>query len=106
MAVEITGVTTTPLSGNKAEKSNATPGNTIVSGGQGSETTPAIPIDKLTLTKQAEELRMIEKEINNQNGIDSERVESLRLEIDAGKYDIDAQRVAEKLIQFEIQFVA
>lgn len=106
MSVEITGVTTTPLSGNKAEKSNTVPGNAITPGGQGSMPASATPIDKLTITKQAEELRMIEKEINNQDGIDNERVESLRLKIDAGRYDIDAQRVAEKLIQFEAQFVA
>lgn len=106
MAIEITGVTTPPLSGNKTEKSNLTTGNSITQTGQGAESNPSTPIDKFTLTKQAEELRMIEKEINKQDGIDNERIESLRLEIDAGRYDIDAQRVAEKLIQFETQFVA
>jgi flagellar biosynthesis anti-sigma factor FlgM len=63
-------------------------------------------VDKITLTKQAEDLRMIENAVFAQTGIDSERVDSLKIEIDAGRYDIDVQRVAEKLIEFESLFVA
>ncbi len=108
MAAEITGITKTPISGNKAAS-----GNTIGSNTQDSERTQktvdtSIPnsIDKITLTRQAEELRMIEKAMNKQTDLDNERVENLKLEIDAGRYDIDAQRVAEKFIAFEMMFVA
>ncbi len=109
MAAEITGITKTPLSSNKTDNSKAVSSNTIGEKNQGSEhaqttITPA-PIDKITLTRQAEELRMIEKSINDQSDFDIERVEDLRLEIDAGRYDIDSQRVAEKLIAFEMMFV-
>jgi len=106
MAVDITGVTTTPLSSNKTESKQTALNGTTTSNGQGLEQTTATPIDKVTLTKQAEELRMIEKEINNQDGIDNERIENLKLEINAGRYDIDPQRVAEKFIKFEMLFVA
>jgi len=110
MAAEITGITKTPLSSNKVDNSKTVSSNTIGEKNQDSKhvqttATPA-PIDKITLTRQAEELRMIEKSINDQSDFDNERVEDLRLEIDAGRYDIDSQRVAEKLIAFEMMFVA
>lgn len=109
MAVEITGVTKTLLSGNKTDDTKATPGAINSDSKRIIETTNNIvapPVDKITLTQQAEELRMIEKAINEQTDIDNERVENLKLEIDAGRYDIDTQRVAEKFIEFEMLFVA
>jgi len=113
MAAEITGITKTPLSANKIDNSKAASSNIIDNKSQGSEHTKTIvntitpaSIDKITLTQQAEELRMIEKNINNQTDLDDERLEILKLEIDAGRYDIDAQRIAEKLIAFEMMFIA
>jgi flagellar biosynthesis anti-sigma factor FlgM len=111
MAVEITGVNATPLSGNKTD--NAAPTKKTELNELGIKRTSsdvssvsAAPVDKITLTKQAEDLRMIENAVFAQTGIDSERVDSLKIEIDAGRYDIDVQRVAEKLIEFESLFVA
>ncbi|HEC20408.1 MAG TPA: flagellar biosynthesis anti-sigma factor FlgM [Gammaproteobacteria bacterium] len=112
MAVEINGVNTTPLSDKKNEPAttladkvtraeNPTAKNARTIDGA---TPPSL--DKVTLTKQAEELRMIEEAIGTQVDIDKERIASLKLEIDAGRYDIDTQRVAEKLIEFESLFVA
>lgn len=113
MAVEITGITTTPLSGKKTDDSAATSSSAISHSNQDSEnpvktlsSSSDNAADKVTLTQQAKELRMIEKAVNEQTGIDSERVESLKLEIDSGRYDVNSQRVAEKLIEFESQFVA
>jgi len=109
MAAEITGITKTPLSGNKIDNSKAASSDTIDNSGHTKNTVSNVtsaPIDKITLTRQAEELRMIEKSINEQTDFDNERVESLRLEIDAGRYDINSQRVAEKFIEFEMMFIA
>ncbi len=109
MAVEITGITTTPLSDNKTNKANTTPANTNNPNNTGSvsaSTASAPTSDTVTLTQRAEELRMIEQNVNSQTGIDSERVETLKIAIDSGRYDIDPLRVAEKLIAFETQFVA
>ncbi len=113
MVAEITGITKTPLSGNKTDNSKADSNNTIGEKNQGSahtkttiNTITPTSIDKITLTQQAEELRMMEKVVNDQTDFDNERVENLKLEIDAGRYDIDTQRVAEKLIAFELMFVA
>lgn len=108
MSVEITGMTKIPLSGNKT-----TSGITVDHNNRRAEQTENTPVirtaistDKITLTQQAEKLHMIEKSINDQTGYDNERIENLKLEIDAGQYDIDVQRVAEKFIAFEVQFGA
>jgi len=113
MAIDVTGVTTTPLSGNKPDGKKIATDSILGSNNQGSgraaaaSTNTATPVtDKVTLTPQAEELRMIEQVVNNQTGIDNERVETLKLKIDSGQYDINTQRVAEKFIAFEKQFVA
>ncbi len=114
MAIEITGATSTPSSGNKVDNTKTTPNSISAPNDQGSgrasteaaNNITATPVDKITLTKQAEDLRMIEKIITEQTDIDNERVESLKLEIDSGRYDIDAQRVAQKFIEFEMLFVA
>jgi len=111
MGVEITGVNAAPLSGNKAENTAPTKKTELNELGikrapNDASSVSAAPVDKITLTKQAEDLRMIENAVYAQTGIDSERVDSLKVEIDAGRYDIDVQRVAEKLIEFESLFVA
>jgi negative regulator of flagellin synthesis FlgM len=108
MAVEITGVNTTPLSESKTGNTKKADLNELVTPRAQNEvnSVPATPADKLTLTKQAEDLLKIEDVVYAQTGIDSDRVDSLKVEIDAGRYDINVQRVAEKLLAFEAQFVA
>lgn len=104
MAVEITGVPGTPLTITQSDKvdpsntSTNTHSNTVAIG------TPAI--DAFTVSARAEELRIIESSVNAQPVVDDVLVKDLKLEIDAGRYDIDPLRVAEKLIALEIQLVA
>ena len=57
--------------------------------------------DTVTLTPQASRLKRIESGLGAQSVIDSARVEQLRSAIDAGRYEINPLRVAEKFIQFE-----
>lgn len=108
MAVEIKGVTTAPLTDTKVGTTNPTPINNSNPNSGSVDTTGSstASADKLSLTRRAEEMHMLEKNINSQPDIDTNRVEDLKLQIDSGRYDIDAQRVAEKLIAFETQFVA
>lgn len=113
MAGDIKGVTTTPLLDTKSGASDTTrisknnsasnPNNPNSLNIENSSVSAA---DKLTLTSRAENLHMIETTINAQSDIDSERVASLKIAIDTGRYDVDPLRVAEKLIAFESQFVA
>lgn len=106
MAVDITGVTTAPLSDKKTGNTTTSPAHTTNPNSRDSGNVASPSADTMTLTQRAEELRMLETNIKLQPDIDSEKVESLKVKIDAGRYDIDPLRVAEKLIEFEAQFVA
>lgn len=103
MAVEITGVPGAPATNKQVEQTGASGTSTV-------DPKTSLPgtatADSFTVSQQAEKLRVIESTINTQPDVDGARVESLKTAIDAGSYDIDPTRVAEKLIELEAQFVA
>ncbi len=57
--------------------------------------------DALTLTDSAMRLREIEQGLNEAPVEDVKRVEQIRQSIGDGTYQVDAQRVAERLLEFE-----
>lgn len=103
MAIEITGLPPTPLLNNSTDSKKA-----IITGSRvqvlPGEPSPAVT-DVVTLTRSAENLRVLEADINAQSKIDSQRIANLKSVIDAGQYTIDPLRVAEKLIRFESELV-
>ena len=104
MAVEITGVPGASTNIKHAEQTRPSTAESTSSGSNANAATPST--DSFTVSQQAERLRLIESNINTQPDVDGARVESLKSAIDAGQYDIDPRRVAEKLIELEAQFVA
>ena len=109
MAVNINGVPGAPTNNKQVEQTGTSRVGTITSNTSSPSTavnTGTPNTDSFTVSQQAERLRVIESNINAQPDIDGTRIESLKIEIDAGRYDIDPLRVAEKLIELETQFVA
>ena len=109
MAVEISGVPVTPANNKQVEPAGTNKVGTVASNTNSPNTADnvaAAPADSFTLSQQAETLRVIESSVNTQPDVDGARVESLKSAIDAGQYDINPLRVAEKLIELETQFVA
>lgn len=109
MAVEINGVPGAPINNKQVAQTGASSANVIAAktnSPSSSVNSGATTADSFTVSQQAERLRVIESNINTQPDVDGARVESLKIAIDAGRYDIDPRRVAEKLIEFETQFVA
>ncbi len=100
MAIDITGFPPPQPQGAGGSAKSATDG-----GGNAAQAvvpaTSATRADTVTLTPQASQLKNVESEINTQPVIDGERVKSLKSAIDAGMYEINPLRVAEKFIQFE-----
>jgi len=58
--------------------------------------------DKVTLTEMAARLQSLERTLADVPEVDKKRVESIREAIDNGTYQVNANRVAEKLIRFEL----
>lgn len=109
MAVDISGILGTPTSTKQMGKTDAN--NTVVGDPKTGSNSPnaaqgATSSDSLTISQQAEQLRVIETSVNAQPDVDDARIESLKSVIDAGHYAVDPIRVAEKLIELEAQFVA
>ncbi len=100
MAIDITGIPPSQPQGTGGGAKSTTD-----SSGNAAQTlspaTPANRADTITLTPQASQLKSVESAINAQSVIDGERVQSLKSAIDAGEYEINPLRVAEKFIQFE-----
>ncbi len=59
--------------------------------------------DRVTLTPQAQRLKELEGQVSRLPVVDQAKVERIRNEITQGTYQLDPQRVAEKMIHFEAQ---
>jgi negative regulator of flagellin synthesis FlgM len=105
MAIEISGLPSTAVSNSGETTQTNTPTGTT--NGQTQSTSGANPAvaDAVTITKNAQNLHLIETDINASSEIDGERVESLKTAIDTGAYSIDPSRVAEKFLQFEAELM-
>ena len=57
--------------------------------------------DTVTLTQTAQRLHELEGALANEPVVNSQRVEAIKAAIQSGDYQIDPQRVADKLISFE-----
>ena len=100
MAIEITGQQTTHQPGsneNTAAKVDRTePTATQMETGKPSNT------DTVSLTDTATLLQKVDNILVNTPVVDIQRVEGIRQLIADGRYQIDPDRVADKIIQFEL----
>ena len=63
--------------------------------------TPSSSGDRVTLTDTASRLQNIEQQLNNASSIDSARVADVQSAISNGDYNVDADRIADKMLAFE-----
>lgn len=59
--------------------------------------------DTVTLTGDAEQLHRLEEAIQQTSGVDSKKVESIKTAIAEGRFEIDSDKIATKLIELEEQ---
>ena len=101
MATEINNVSGSMIgnvgAGNAAQGGQGATGDKTAE----SQGNPASSRDTVSLTPQAQQLRDLESRIADLPEVDSNRVNAIRDAIANGSYEIDANRIAEKLMQFE-----
>ncbi len=99
MNVNIKNMPTPPLKGPdeiaRAGVERSAPGTPQ----RGSDITTAR--DGVTLTSTAARLRSLESTISSLPVVDSKRVAEIKQSIDEGSYEIDPQRIAEKMLDME-----
>ncbi|MGM0813704.1 MAG: flagellar biosynthesis anti-sigma factor FlgM [Pseudomonadota bacterium] len=57
--------------------------------------------DRVTLTDTARRLSDLTRSVSEQPAVDTQRVEQIRAAIDQGRYEINAERIADRLIAME-----
>ena len=57
--------------------------------------------DRITLTNTASRLKDIEQQLNSSSSIDKARVSEVQSAISNGDYNVDADRIADKMLAFE-----
>jgi len=57
--------------------------------------------DRVTLTNTASRLKNIEQQLNSSSSVDSARVAEVQSAISNGEYNVDADRIADKMLAFE-----
>lgn len=67
------------------------------------ETGRPLTTETVTLTDMAQQLRSIEQNLASQPVVDSQRIEVIQQSLLDGHYDFNAERVADKFINFENQ---
>lgn len=101
MPIEITGQTTNQLSKSQDDKKlHVIPDNNKSTPSE-KETGDSSTLDKISLTDSAGLLQKIEAAIGDAPVVDTQRVEDIRRAIATGNFEIDATRVAEKMLGFE-----
>ena len=66
-----------------------------------SESTSTAAGDRVTLTNTASRLKDIEQQLSNSSSVDSARVAEVQSAISNGEYNVDADRIADKMLAFE-----
>jgi len=101
MAIEINNLPpATPAVDNGGQAAAATP-NTDA-GQPKTEEGAAAPVrDQVSLTPEARKLQTLEAQLAEQPVVDSKRVDAIKEALANGSYDIDAERVAGKMMSLE-----
>ncbi|WP_126453729.1 flagellar biosynthesis anti-sigma factor FlgM [Sulfuriflexus mobilis] len=101
MAIEITGQNSNnTILNNRTERPEANVSRDEASNDQ-QETGRPSTADTVSLTNASAQLRSLENTLAELPVVDTQRVESIKQALADGSYQVDAQRVADKLIDLE-----
>lgn len=92
---------TTPINITDSQKPSQVNGKGASAAAPVSSPAPVSSGDTLSLTGTASQLRSLEKSLASLPVVDVQRVDSVKREIANGNYEIDAPRIADKMIQME-----
>ncbi|MDH5184554.1 MAG: flagellar biosynthesis anti-sigma factor FlgM [Gammaproteobacteria bacterium] len=98
MSIDITGLPNNKTTNERSSAVKKDSANSAASNTEKSETTSA---DTVSLTGTAEKLRKLEAALSELPVADEDRIEGIKRAVANGTYEIDAQRIADKMLDFE-----
>jgi len=101
MPIEITGQNNNPVQTDRNTRPENSVGRSEPSVEQQNSSGRPSTADTVSLTETSAQLRSIESSLASLPVVDTQRVESIKQAIADGSYQVDAQAVADKLIDFE-----
>ncbi|MCW9023748.1 MAG: flagellar biosynthesis anti-sigma factor FlgM [Gammaproteobacteria bacterium] len=101
MANDITSINTSKAQQASSRQTQRSSDANSDSGSRTENRSASAGADKVSLTNTAARLKDIEQRLANQTGVDEKRVNAMRAAIDNDRYEVDADRVAGKMINFE-----
>ncbi|GGY66768.1 flagellar biosynthesis anti-sigma factor FlgM [Marinobacter zhanjiangensis] len=104
MAVNFSGIGNNPVNSpttntDKAPASKS--GNPSAPAEQASREAPAARGENVNLSKQARELRQMGDKLESYPEVDDSRVEEIRAALADGSYKVDAEKVAQKMLEMD-----
>lgn len=68
---------------------------------QNASQVPSQKQDSVSLTPQAQQMTKLTEKASNSSGIDQEKVDKIKQAISEGKYKINVEELAKRIVQFE-----
>jgi len=99
MAIDLTGLSSTPSTTTRSKLEG--PGQSQSGKSQQDVSDTTSQAGTVTLSSEAQSLQKLEEQVGQLPDVNSERVESIRKAIEDGSYNIDAERLAASMIDFE-----
>ncbi len=99
MINDITGLSSTQTTSTRARSGESSAAKS--GGGDAPAQSPSNKGDTVQLSSTAQALQNVEKKLADTPDVDSDRVAQLRQEIESGSYQVNAERVAEKMLSFD-----
>lgn len=104
MAVNFNGIGNNQVNSpttNTDKATNTKSGNQSAPAEQASRQAPAARGENVNLSKQAKELRQMGEKLESYPEVDDSRVEQIRAALADGSYKVDAEKVAQKMLEMD-----
>lgn len=62
---------------------------------------PAVRQDSVSLTSQAQQFTRAQEKASNSSGVDQKKVDEIKQAISEGKYKVNVEQLARRIVQFE-----
>ncbi|MBA4500898.1 flagellar biosynthesis anti-sigma factor FlgM [Marinobacterium marinum] len=101
MAIDFPGLSPVQTAGNRGKVSEQTAGKAPQAETSTAHSAPARQDDTVRLSDTAQALQQRSSETRHSPDIDTDRVEHIKAALNEGRYTIDNERIADRMLQFE-----